>query len=531
LRAASCINQSDNEHPNHFRTAASCSPRFPQSPNQPGETSVPPIEKTDFSLLRKTGYSLIVILLIIKVVGVILRGPSPMVFDAGYYWELGGLVADGDWLLMQRPIAFRTPGYPWLVGGVRTVFPSPLFALVCMQGALWIATIGLTAVMAVDLSRDRRTAWLVLVPAIFMISSVTYVSAILTETLFVFALVLHFWSVARFTRSPSLVGGVVVGATLGLAVLTRPVAMLVWVADAIYLLTRWYGTDDEGKSDQTATSHPARGRPVCIAVAALTTVLCVSPWLARNHAMFGKAMLTEFVGRNVWIVTFQDGSGAGLEMPPSDNAITLQTQLGEAVWREMLANQTWRDTWTMSKALTGSGLDDPSADRLMKGVSIDAITRAPAPFAKKTLRRFFNFWRTRATELPAQVADLEHLDGPPRNRLSEDLFAGEPIWGVTVPPVDTALRYRWSNRLTGNTFLMLATAAATMLLIWRRPTRPEGLWLATILCYFSAITALLEIPGYRYRMIIEPVILLVMALAIGPTLLSNHDPPEAMKQE
>ena len=75
-------------------------------------------------------------LLIAKVVGVVMRGPSPMVLDARFYWELGGLVADGDWLLMQRPIAYRTPAYPWLIGLFRAVCSDPLFALVCFQGVL-----------------------------------------------------------------------------------------------------------------------------------------------------------------------------------------------------------------------------------------------------------------------------------------------------------------------------------------------------------------------------------------------------------
>ena len=78
---------------------------------------------------------------------------------------------------------------------------------------------------------------------------------------------------------------------------------------------------------------------------------------------------------------------------------------------------------------------------------------------------------------------------------------------------------------------MLATAAATMLLIWRKPTRAVGFWLAAILGYFSAVTAVLEIPGYRYRMIVEPVVLLVIALAIASIIFPNDDPTEATKPE
>jgi hypothetical protein len=468
-------------------------------------------------LLRKFAFSLLVLLLITKVVAVIMRGPSPLVLDAAAYWDLGGLVSQGDWWLMAKPIAYRTPGYPWLIGSVRWIFDSPLFVLVCLQGVLWIATIILTAMMAVDLSGDRRSAWIVLGVATVMISSVTYIAAVLTETLFVFAFLLHLWMVVRFARRPSLAGGLLVGATLGLAILTRPVAMLIWIADAVYLIASWYWIPDHRSPDRCR-----RRELICVAFAALVTIGCVSPWLARNHAMFGKAMLTEFVGRNLWIVTFQDGSGAGLPMPDSESAGKIKTQLGDSVWPSMESDQSWRDTWTMSKALNASGMDDPAGDRLMKTVAKDAIFDSPTTFGKKTARRLVNFWRTRATELPIQVADLV-----PDAELSKKLFAGQPVWGVKVAPVDTAIRHRWSNWLPGNTFLMFATAAATMLMIWRRPTRAAGLWIAAMLVYFSTVTAVLEIPAYRYRMIIEPLVLLAVAVAITPLLFPPDEPTEA----
>ncbi|MCA9137303.1 MAG: glycosyltransferase family 39 protein [Planctomycetales bacterium] len=468
-------------------------------------------------MLPRIGFSVLVVLLVTKVIGVIMRGPSPMVLDAGFYWELGGSVADGDWLLIQQPVAYRTPAYPWLIGLFRTVFADPLYALVCFQGSLWIATIGLTTAIAIDIFRDSRIAWIIVGVAAVMISSVTYVSTVLTETLFVFLLMLHLWSVIRFTRQPSVLLGFAVGMTLGLAILTRPVAMLLWIADAIYMIISWYWI-----RDPSSTHLCLRRAKICAAMAVVVTVLCISPWLARNHALFGKVMMTEFVGRNVWIVTFQDGSGAGLNLPDSESTEGLRRQIGDVAWDVLRADDSWRDTWTVSRALTGSGMDDASADRLMKQIAADAIKGAPITFGKKTLRRCVNFWRTPATELPSQVADLD-----PVTLESGDLFAGQPTWGVKVAPVDTFLRYRCSNWLAGNTLLMMLAAASTMLMLWRRRTRAVGLLLAAILVYFSTVTAVLEIPAYRYRMIVEPIVLLVIALAIAPSLFLTAEPVPA----
>ncbi|WP_147871458.1 ArnT family glycosyltransferase [Stieleria maiorica] len=470
------------------------------------------------SLPRKLAFTLLVFLLIAKVVGVVLRGPSPLVLDAAGYWELGGLVAEGDWLMMQRPIAYRTPAYPWLIGLFRAVFDNPLPALVCFQSLLWIATIGLIAALAAELSRRRQAAWIVVILAIPMLSSVVYVATVLTETLFVFSLVLHLWSVARLTRRPSVWGGLFVGLTLGLAILTRPVAMLVWIADLIYVITCWYWIPT-----RSASVICRRRGWISVALAGIVTVGCVSPWLARNQALFGKAMLTEFVGRNIWIVTFQDGSGAGLDLPESAAAAQLKSQLGDQAWEQLSADGRWRETWTVSKALAASGMDDPSGDRLMKAVAADAIAASPLAFGKKTLRRWVNFWRTRATELPDQVADLESGREGSREKLSADLFARQTVWGVKVAPVATALRHRWSNSLAGNTFLMFVTIASTMLLVWRRPTRAAGLWLAAITGYFCTVTAVLEIPAYRYRLVVEPIVLLAIASAMAPFLFPNAD--------
>ena len=449
---------------------------------------------------------LIVTLLVLKVIGVVARGPSPMIFDAGSYWELGEVVANGDWLLTSQQIAYRTPAYPWFLAMHQSVSPSPLLTLIIGQAILWLLTMWMVATMAADCCDDPRAKWITLAIAVVMVSSVVYVTTTLTETLFIFGLVAHLWSFGRFTRSPSVLGGALVGATLGLTILTRPIAMLVWIADAIYLLSRWYWIPDP------KATHLCRVRGwISIGVAVIVTLASVAPWLMRNHAMYGKAMLTEFVGRNIWIVAFQDGSGSGFPLPDSAAGQQMRQRLGEKRMENLIADKSWRHTWTMSNALRDSGLDDPSADRLMKQVALDAIKNDPADYLSKTLRRTINFWRTKATDLPPQVADLS-----PEVVKPAEVFKSQRIWGVKNEPIDTALRYRYSNWLTGNTILMLLTGASTMLLIGRRASRPVGLWLGAVLAYFCAVTAVLEIPDYRYRMIVEPIVLLVIVTALFP---------------
>lgn len=467
-------------------------------------------------MLRQFGLSLLIVLLIMKVIGVIARGPSPLVLDAREYWDLGGLVATGDVWLIGEAIAYRTPGYPWLIGVMRAWFPQPLLGLVCLQGALWLGSVGLTALIARDLSGRRQSVGLVLGVSLAMLSSLTYTAAVLSETLFTFLLMAHLWSMCRFVRRPALTGGVWVGLTLGLTILTRPIGLLIWVADAIFLVGRWHCFP------AASTDSFCRRRGwVGAGVAGVVALACLTPWLVRNERLFGRVMLTEFVGRNVWIVTFQDGSGAGLNWPRSSSSEQLENQLTESVWNDMVSDGSWRHTWTVSRALTASGLDDASADRLMKRVAKDAISDAPVTFVKKSLRRWINFWRTRATDLPPQFAELSQQDiAAIAVTRGKEPFAGQDVWGIKVAPIDTALRFRWSNWLSGNTLLVFVMVAAVMLLLWHRDTRSAGLWLAALLGYVSGITAALEIPDYRYRMIVEPVVVVAVVSAVAPLLFS-----------
>lgn len=441
---------------------------------------------------------LVIGLLIGKLVGVVLRGPSVIEMDASYYWDLGGLVQDGDWLLMQRPIAFRTPGYPWFVGLIRSLFGRPLMGLVIVQSLLWLATVGLAVWIAVDLSRRKEAGLIAGALAVVQVSSAVYVTAVLTETLFVFCLMLNLWSVMRLAKNPHWGWAIASGAFLGLTILTRPIAILLWVIHGLFVLIN------------RESSQTLKRRMVLVAVSLLTTLVCVTPWLVRNHRMFGEVMLTEFVGRNVWIVAFQDGSGAGFDWPETTAANQLSDTVGADQWRDMIVEQSWRHTWTVSKALVDAGMTDPEADRLMKRVAMDAIERSPSVFAKKAVRRSVNFWRTRATELPHQVADLADNGGLNLEAQAES-FAGNPVWGHSVPFVDWLIRTRFSNWLSGNTFLFALLLASLVAGIGFGPSRWAMVWLALVLAYFCSVTSLLEIPAYRYRMILEPIMLAVIA--------------------
>jgi hypothetical protein len=238
----------------------------------------------------------------------------------------------------------------------------------------------------------------------------------------------------------------------------------------------------------------------------------IAPWLMRNDYLFGKPFLTEFVGRNVWIVTFQDRSGAGLDLTTTAATVELKQRLAVAG----VDDDRWRHTWTTSKGLVASGLNDPQADDLMKRVAVDVITANRPPFVWKAFRRVVNFWRCAATDLPPQ--------GQP-----EGQYRLQQVWAHDVPVVDWALEYRLSQSVALNTLLAAALGLAALVLIVNRPTRPYAIWIVMVLGYFSVVTGILEIPNYRYRVFLEPLAATVFGASLAVLLSWRRKPAKLQR--
>lgn len=454
-------------------------------PNVPPESSVWP-PKSFASRMFLTTSLLAILLAGIKLAVVASWGPGPTPPDAVQYLELGRSVAAGDVWLMDHPIGYRTPAYPWFIGLFATFSRDPGTALVIAQAVLQALTMILAASLGtqltVGLGVDRRwafatTLWL-LTPTI---SSTVYVNVALGESLFTFLLLLHLVAVLAVHSRPTKSRAAWAGITLGVALLSRPIVMLVWLPHA--MLTLWPGRGGDPAGQNPVPPWWRIGRRWLLAAGLVGLVLC--PWMVRNRVLFGDAFLTQFVGRNLWIVTFQPGSGAGLPLPDSPAAADVIAPLGLTV-AEANADDPpadlapWRLTWTVSRALDQTGVPDPDIDAAMKSVAWDAARQSPVEFAFKAFRRCVNFWRATATDLP----------------VASDVSGWTGSW----------IDHRWSQSLGFNTLLLLVMLASWLVLLGHPETRARGLWVGGVLAYFAVVTGVLEIPDYRYRMVVEPVV-------------------------
>lgn len=421
---------------------------------------------------------------IAKVLAVIALGPASIELDASGYWRLSTLVMQGDLWLTSEPIAYRTPAYPWFLAIVRFLFVEhALFAIVVIQAAMWTAAVWGAGALAVRITRSAWALPLTLLVSLPAGSVITYSTTLLTESMFALLLMFSSLMVLRYCQQPRRWVAILIGLLLAFTVLTRPVAIYWWLAHLV--LVMW------------PLRQPCFAfRWSDLALSALAFLVLISPWLWRNQQLFGQPFVTEFLGRNIWIVTFQDGSGAGLQLPDTPRASELARRLGQAG----VADQ-WRGTWAVSQALVESGLSDPEADRWMREVAFVAIAKHPVRFAYKSVRRIVDFWRCVASDLPIQG-------------LANGEYMGQAIWSYSIAPVAWAIDHRLSRLVWFNTFLVALLAAATMVLVVDPRTRPYGVWLGLTFLYFSGVTGLVEIPNYRYRAVLEPIAAATFAAAL-----------------
>ncbi len=443
------------------------------------------------SLLRVTGMKFhtlltlgLLVATIAKAAAVIALGPASIEMDASEYWQLSTLVMQGDLWMTGEPIAYRTPAYPWFLAIVRSLFGEhALLAVVVIQATMWTAAVWIAGKITVRITQSAWALPLTLLVSLPAVSAITYSTTLLTESMFTLLLMLSSLLVLCYCQQPSRRVAILIGLLLACTVLTRPIAIYWWLAHLVLVI--WA---------MRQLSFPIRWSDLALAVIAFSLLL--SPWMWRNHQLFCEPFVTKFLGRNIWIVTFQDGSGAGLELPETSTAIELARRLEHAG----VADQ-WRGTWVVSHALVESGLSDPEADGWMRDVAFAAIAAHPAPFAYKSVRRIVNFWRCAVTDLPIQGS-------------ANGEYMGQAIWSHSIAPVSWAIDHRPSRRVWFNTTLVTIVVIATMILIVNLRTRCYGVWLGLTFAYFSVVTGLVEIPNYRYRVVLEPLSAATVAAAL-----------------
>lgn len=242
---------------------------------------------------------------VVRVVWVLYAAREPVgIYDPHWYEMLGVRIATGDGYTLPGgdPTAYYSVGYPAaLAAAVWTVEHTPLSDDVPVAAGMLNAALAVATVALIGLIGRRLAGWRVGVVAAALAAvfpnQIFYTAAILSETLFNFLLVASL-AILVWRRSDQLRMHHVLlaGLVLGLAALTRPIALFVvpFAALAWWLChTGW----------RTALRHAL--------VLGLGVVIVLVPWAIRNWVRLDEPVaIATSTGDNLCIGHNPEATGA-----------------------------------------------------------------------------------------------------------------------------------------------------------------------------------------------------------------------------
>jgi len=236
--------------------------------------------------------------------------------------------------------------------------------------------------------------------------------------------------------------------------------------------------------------------------------------VARNRAIHGEWFLTQLPAANKWAVAFRSGSGGDLPWPTSPAAKELEQRLGTGQWND-------EEPYPVRDRLMASGMPVDDAEELMSRISLDAIAAHPRWFAWKAFKRIVNFWRCSPSHRLSGIRQPE-----------ADAWLGQRAWRwkPMAEWADQLLLWSFTRDYHCNQWMSAATFAVAIVLTWSPATRWTGLCLLGTGAYFCLLTGLVEIENYRYRMVLEPTMLLAFALVFRTRSRPALIRPDAKQQ-
>ncbi|MEO0079262.1 MAG: glycosyltransferase family 39 protein [candidate division WOR-3 bacterium] len=383
-----------------------------------------------------------------------------------------------------RPDIFRTPGYPLFLAIPFTLFGPSLFWPILLQLLISVATAWLTWQLTRELHLTPEAGVL----ATFLVAAspnlAFLATKLVTETLFTFLLIASLLLLNRFLTLrhwPSLIA---CGITLGLLILTRPIATYFPLVIALFL-TLFLRERRAG-----ALSAP-------LVLLAATTVV-VAPWIIRNGHKTSRFIISTVQEHNSYLysgaLVFAADKGIGLNEARDSMMAEAQARYGpldstdEASFWAALGRVGWRHT--LAKPLL-------------------ALKIHVAGSAASLL-------------MPVSIRPLLVTFGADPTQAFETHVAQKFIGLIARGRITSALSLAWQERLAqmpkmALVILILATVFNTGLLLLAlfgiilRRNRPL-LWLLLPVGYFILVSG--PVGEARFRAPVEPLLAIYAAAGV-----------------
>ena len=228
--------------------------------------------------MRKILVLMILALLATKTVVVLLAGPVAIERDAFGYWKLSALVMQGDLLMLQAPISYRTPIYPWFLAILRLISGThSLQVLAVIQGLFSLGSLVIAASIAARITKLPKAFVLTLVLSLPIVSSLTFDAAVLSESMFIFLFMLNLLAILDYAKYGTATRASWVGLTFAMTLLTRPIVILIWIPHLFFLLLIHVRKNGRLRS-LSMNLIPYRVRCYHLLLAGLIVTACSAPW-------------------------------------------------------------------------------------------------------------------------------------------------------------------------------------------------------------------------------------------------------------
>src|ERR1700737_452662 len=168
--------------------------------------------------------------------------------------------------------AYWPVGYPGFLGLIFRVFGSSVILAKLINISFYMTTIVLTYILSAELFKVESASRIALCILCFYPNHIAYGSFLATEMFFVFLFLL---GAVLFIRASGRVGFLILaGLSWGLATLTKPQFIFL---PLIFLVV---------------FSNNLKTFVKSTAVIFLALLACITPWMVRNHGIFGKFLLS-----------------------------------------------------------------------------------------------------------------------------------------------------------------------------------------------------------------------------------------------
>ncbi len=340
------------------------------------------------SLRKKDLFFLITVFLIANILRIlfcilfrenILYIQSNILNDAQQYISVAkNFLAGKGIILSKETLAKITPVYPLFLAMGYSLFGESYWTIRLIQ----IIISSLSCVLVYFLSKemiDEDTAKVSMVITAIYPFFIFFAGFILTETLFIFLLLLSIYFFQMSKKIPSMKNMIITGILLGISILCRPslIAFVLILLITMTIPSLWLGWKNRFK---------------IIGIVLAFTILTISPWTIRNFYHFRKFVpLTTITGYGFWDGNNPYSSGGPCNYYP------------EGI----------------------KGLSEIESDRYLTNATLKVIKENPLRFLKLIGIKFVRFWNI--------VPNYEGFSSPLYNWVS--LLSYVPllitaVWGV-----------------------------------------------------------------------------------------------------